>query len=240
MDLHQWQSQLASELKTRKVPPPYARRLLRELQDHIFDLQEAEMNHRTEAENTINLTERLGDPKQLAERACAAQAYPTWSGRHPWLAFVAGTPAVFLLSVAGFTLLAIGVAFLAEGQTVETNPALMQACKWAGWTIAFVPAIVASLLLCRMVSKSGRRRLWALAACSLVALLAGCVMVSCTPPQSEPGTGNLSIGFGIGGIWRIAQAIAPLLIGVIFAVMGRPTDDKTEDDLGSRPLRSAA
>ncbi len=240
MDLHQWQSQLARELRKRRVPPSHARRLLGELEDHIFDLQEAEMNQGTEAKNTINFTERLGDPEQLAEQASLAKVYPTWSGRHPWLAFVAGTPAVFLLSVAGFMLLAIGVACLAEGRTVETNPTLMQACEWAGWIIAFVPAIVASLLLCRMVSKSGRRRLWALAACSLVALLAGCLMVSCMPPQSVPGTGNLSVGFGVGGAWRIGQAIAPLLIGVIFVVMGRAAKDKTEDDLGSRPLRSAA
>ncbi len=240
MDLHQWRSQLANELKARKVPPCYARRLLGELQDHISDLQEAEMNHRTDAENTIDFSERLGDPKQLAEQAAVAKIYPTWSGRHPWLAFVVGTPAIFLLCVAGFLLLAIGMAMLLDGQTVETNPRLVQACGWASLAIAFVPASAASLLLCRMVRASGRRRLWALAACSLIAVLAGCLIVSCTPPQSEPGTGRLTVGFGIGSTWHIGQAIGPLLIGIVFLAMGRATRNDPEDDLESQTMRSAA
>lgn len=65
-------------------------------------------------------------------------------------------------------------------------------------------------------------------------------MVSCVPPQSKPGTGMLSVGFGIGGAWRIGQAVGPLLIGVVFLVMGRATRDKPEDDLESQPMRSAA
>ena len=95
------------------------------------------MNQGMEAEDTIDFAERLGDPGQLAEQASAATVYPTWAGRHPWLAFVAGTPVLFLLSVAGFVLLLAGVAALLEGQTVETSPALMQAFVWASWTIAF-------------------------------------------------------------------------------------------------------
>ena len=240
MDLHQWRSRLVSEMRVRKVPPSYARRLLGELQDHIVDLQEAEMHYGKEAENAIDYSERLGDPKRLAEQAAAAEVYPTWPGRHPWLAFVGGTPVLFLLSVAGLVLLLIGMASLVEGQTVETNPVLRQACAWASWVIAFVPGIVASLLVCRMVGASGRRRGWAMAACSLVALMAGCLMVSCTPPQSEPGTGNLSIGFGIGAAWQVGQAIAPLVIGVVFVALGRATVDQAEGELGSRPMRSAA
>ena len=207
---------------------------------HHLYLKLLEMNQGMEAEDTIDFAERLGDPVQLAEQASAATVYPTWAGRHPWLAFVAGTPVLFLLSVAGFVLLLAGVAALLEGQTVETSPALMRAFVWASWTIAFVPAIVASLLLCRMVNTSGRRRRWALAACGLVALLAGCLIVSCTPPQSQPGTGNLSLAFGIGATWQVAQAVAPLLIGVIFMALGRTGKKKTEDKLQPQPMRSAA
>lgn len=99
MDFHQWRSQLVSELQMRKVPRAYARRLLRELQDHCVDLQEVEMNYGMETENPIDVTQRLGDPKQLAEQAVAARVYPTWTGRHPWLALGVATPAIFLLSV---------------------------------------------------------------------------------------------------------------------------------------------
>lgn len=240
MDLHRWQNRLASELKARKVPPAYARRLLDELQDHILDLQEADMNQGTEAESTIDFAERLGDPKELAEQASAAHVYPTWAGRHPWLAFVAWTPVLFLLSVAAFGLLLVGVATFFEGSTVATNPSLMQVVTLGGWAVAFLPAVVASLLLCRMVGRSGRRKLWALAACVLLAFLAGSLFVSCSPPYSKPGTGNFTIGLGVGAGWQFAQAVAPLLIGVVFVALGRKGTDKTEDDAQPQLLRSAA
>jgi hypothetical protein len=149
---------------------------------------------------------------------------------------------LFLLSVAAFGLLLVGVASFFEGATVETNPNLMQAVTWAGWVVAFLPAVVASLLICRMVGRSGRRRLWALAACALLAFFAGSLFVSCTPPLSKPGTGNFTIGLGVGAGWRYAQAIAPLLVGVVFVTLGRRRKgtDKPEDDAQPQPLRSAA
>ena len=240
MDFRQWQSRLLSELQKRNVPPSYGRRLLRELQEHVLDLQEVDMNCGMEAKNAIDYSQRLGDPAQLAEQAAAAGVYPTWAGRHPWLALLVGAPVLFLLSVCGLVLLAIGMASLVEGRTVATTPGLTQVCWWAGSAIAFVPAVAVSLLLCRMVAASGRRRLWALAACSLVAVLAGGLVVSCTPPQIEPGTGRLAIGVGAGSAWQLAQAIGPLLIGVVFVAMGRLVSQRIEDDLGSRPVRSAA
>ncbi len=230
MDTSQWRSQLASELRARKLPRSYVRRFLREIHDHVLDLQEAEMNECMEAESKMDLSERLGNPKQLAEQAAATMVYRTWSGRHPWLAFLAGPPILFLLGVTACTLLMIGATSLFEGQTVSTMPALTTVCYWAGWAIAFVPPIAVSLMLCRLVFISGRRRRWALAACSVVGLLAGCLAVACIPPQAVPGTGSLSIGFGIDSTWRIDQAIAPLLIGVLFTALAAKGGGHTPKD----------
>jgi len=214
--------------------------LLGELRDHILDLQEAEMNHGKEAAEAINYSERIGDPQQLAERVVAAQVYSNWSGRHPWLAFVLGAPILFLVSVVGIAAMVVGFTTLVEGQTLETNPGLANACRFAGWTIAFVPAIVASLILCRFVRRSRRRRLWGLAACGFVALLAGCLMVNCSPPLSQPGTGNLTIGFGVGAAWRASQALMPLLIGTLFLILPRRETDPFSGDLEPQPARTAA
>ena len=219
MDWNEWQSQLASELKAQRLPRFYVRRFLREIYDHVLDLQEAEMSQCTEAEQSMDLSEKLGNPKDVAEQAAAALFYRTWAGRHPWVAFLAGPPVLFVLGVTTCTLLMVGLASFFEGQTVETMPALKSLCYWAGWVIAFVPPIAASLLLCRMVYVSGRQRAWALGACAMVALLGGCLMVACIPPQTDPGTGSLSIGFGLGSTWQFDQAIAPLLIGLIFTTL---------------------
>ena len=170
------------------------------------------MSQCTEAEQSMDFSEKLGTPKAVADQAAAALRYRTWAGRHPRLAFLAGAPVLFVLGVTVCTLLMVGLASFFEGQTVETMPALKSHCYWAGWAIAFVPPIAASLMLCRMVYVSGRQRAWALGACAMVALLAGCLMVACIPPQTIPGTGSLRIGFGLGSTWQFDQAIAPLLI----------------------------
>lgn len=227
MDTSQWRSQLASELRARKLPRSYVRRFLREIHEHVLDLQEAEMSQCMEAESKMDLSERLGTPEQLADQAAATMVYRTWPGRHPWLAFLVGPPVLFVLGVTVCTLLMIGVASLFEGQTVKTMPSLASICYWAGWITAFVPPIAVSLLLCRTVYLSGRRRRWALAACSMVALLAGCLAVACVPPQTAPGTGILSIGFGVGSTWHFDQAIAPLMIGLLFTALAAKGGEQT-------------
>lgn len=174
----------------------------------------------TEARKGIDVSERMGDPALLAEQAAAEFDYPTWAGRHPWLAFFVGAPALLMLGVAASTLLVVGLASFVDGQTVETTPALQAIGIWTGWFIAVLPAVGASLLQCYMVHASGRRPAWGFVACSLVALFAGCLMVSCIPPQITPGTGQLSVGFGIGATWNLSHAIAPLLIGAIFFALG--------------------
>ncbi len=173
--------------------------------------------------------------------------YSHWYGRYPWLAFIIGSPLLFLaLAVINCFAFYLFLSFTAEGRTVETSPLIMGTVFWASQTIAFVPAIGAALLLCWMVNRSGRRRLWALAACGIVALLASCFSVSCTLPQTEPGTGNLSLCFAASlrfwqsDFWHPSQAVAPLIIGVLFTFVGRNTPTDPNQNVATEPMRVAA
>jgi len=174
--------------------------------------------------------------------------YSHWYGRYPWLAFIIGSPLLFLaLAVINCFAFYLFLSFAAEGRTVETSPLIMQTVFWASRTIAFVPALGAALLLCWMVNRSGRRRLWALAACGIVALLASCFSVSCTLPQTEPGTGKLMVCFAASqrfwqsDFWHPSQAVAPLIIGVLFTFVGRNTPtDPDQNVADAEPMRLAA
>ena len=174
--------------------------------------------------------------------------YSHWYGRYPWLAFIIGSPLLFLaLAVINCFAFYLFLSFAAEGRTVETSPLIMQTVFWASQTIAFVPALGATLLLCWMVNRSGRRRLWALAACGIVALLASCFSVSCTLPQTEPGTGNVSLCFAASlrfwqsDFWHPSQAVAPLIIGILFTFVARNTPtDPNQNVADAEPMRVAA
>ena len=176
------------------------------------------------------------------------QKYSHWYGRCPWLAFIIGSPLLFLaLAVINCFAFYLFLSFMAEGRTVETSPVIMQTVLWASQTIAFVPAFGAALLLCCMVNRSGRRRLWALAACGIIAALASCFSVTCTLPQTEPGTGQLSVCFAAGprfwqsDFWHPSQAVAPLIIGILFTVVGRDTPTNPNQNVAKdEPGRLAA
>ena len=163
----------------------------------LLRMHTANMNDSANMNESKDATQSLQFPAQEEKptHTCTqdtSKKYSHWYGRYPWLAFIIGSPLLFLaLAVINCFAFYLFLSFAAEGRTVETSPLIMQTVFWASQTIAFVPALGAALLLCWMVNRSGRRRPWALAACGIVALLASCFSVSCTLPQTEPGTGNL-------------------------------------------------
>ena len=205
------------------------------------------MNESKDATHSLQLSAREEKPTHTCTQA-TSKKHSYWYGRHPWLAFIFGSPLLFLIFIAGNCFVFyLFLSFAAEGRTVETSPLIMQTVFWASRTIAFVPALGAALLLCWMVNRSGRRRLWALAACGIVALLASCFSVSCTLPQTEPGTGKLMVCFAASprfwqsDFWHPSQAVAPLIIGVLFAFVGRNTPtDPNQNVADAEPMRVAA
>ena len=192
-------------------------------------MQEANMNESKDATHSLQLSAREEKPTHTCTQETSIK-HSYWYGRHPWLAFIFGSPLLFLIFIAGNCFIFyLFLSFAAEGRTVETSPLIMQTVLWASQTIAFVPAIGAALLLCWMVKRSGRRRVWALAACGIIALLASCWSVSCTLPQTEPGTGKFTVCFAASlrfwesDFWYPSQAVAPLIIGLLFAFVDRST-----------------
>ena len=205
------------------------------------------MNESKDSTHSLQFSEREENPTHTCTQD-TSNKYSHWYGRYPWLAFIVGSPLLFfVLAVINCFAFYLFLSFTAEGRTVETSPVIMQTVFWASQTIAFVPALGAALLLCCMVNRSGKRRLWALAACGMIAVLASCFSVSCTLPQTEPGTGNLSLCFAASlrfwqsDFWHPSQAVAPLIIGILFTVVGRDTPtDPDQNVANTEPRRLAA
>lgn len=165
-----------------------------------------------DALSTEQISNRLGASQELAELAVHEYRRAGFVCRHPWLTFLAAPIPIFILALALHTLVIIGFASLLEGHTTETQPMLMQAFSWIGHSLAFVPAVVASLLICYWANKSDRDWRWQLTACALIAILAGMLNVACNVP-TQPGNGEFSMGFGLGwSVFHLAQFLAPLAI----------------------------
>lgn len=218
----------------------------RELWPHASICRRFTLNESKDAESSLQISEQEGNPVHLSTLDTTA-TYAHWYGRHPWFAFILGSPLLFLVCIAGncFAFF-LFLSFMAEGRTVETSPLIMQVVLWGSRTIAFVPAIGAASLLCWLVSRSGRHRLWALAACCIIALLASCFCVLCTLPQTEPGTGKFAVCFTASRylwkseFWYPSQAVAPLIIGALFTFAGRTPKGPAPNAADAEPMRVAA
>ena len=204
------------------------------------------MNESKDATHSLQLSAREEKPTHTCTQE-TSKKHSYWYGRHPWFAFIFSSPLLFLIFIAGNCFIFyLFLSFAAEGRTVETSPLIMQTVLWASQTIAFVPAIGAALLLCWMVKRSGRRRVWALAACGIIALLASCWSVSCTLPQTEPGTGKFMVCFAASprfwesDFWYPSQAVVPLVIGALFTFSGPTPKGPAPNAADAEPMRVAA
>ena len=211
----------------------------------LFRIQEADMNDSKDATHALQFPEQEEKPTHACTQDTSTK-YSHWYGRYPWLAFIVGSPFLFFAFAVVNCFVFYLFLIIAEGRTVETSPVLMQTVLWASQTIVFVPAIGAALLLCWMVNRSGRRRLWALAACGIIALLASCWSVSCTLPQTEPGTGKFmacvaaSPRFWESDFWYPSQAVVPLIIGALFTFSGPTPKGPAPNVADAEPMRVAA
>lgn len=183
------------------------------------------MNKENATENTIAPFDQQSLPARSASQSVCSTCIP-WYDKYPWLTFVLGSPLILILYFIINFLLVGGLVSLGEGYTVETNPLLMKIVFWTSQTIAYLPAIIAAMSICWLVNRSGRKRIWALAACGIISLLASLIRVRCTLPETEPGTGSLTVALVLNShVWKIglrqmSQAFPPLLIGCIYAFPG--------------------
>jgi hypothetical protein len=239
MDFHQWQQQLREALRRERVSQSYAQRFIEELTDHYQDLQEAEtMDGKPVNEEAWN--ERLGTPSELASQA-AEVPHTTWAGRHPWLGFVILAPALTAaLVVLSVVVLALMIVPFAAGKTLQTDPWLSPVMLVLGPLHVIIPALIASILICRSVDRSGRTAWWGIAGCGLIAILCAMTIVRWAAPAVTPGTGSLSVGFGFpfGVFWL--QSLVPISIGLIYAAMRLRRRRPNKNHETSPPVRAAA
>lgn len=126
----------------------------------LLRMHTANMNDSADMNESKDATQSLQFPAQEEKptHTCTqdtSKKYSHWYGRYPWLAFIIGSPLLFLaLAVINCFAFYLFLSFPAEGRTVETSPLIMQTVFWASQTIAFVPALVAALLLCWMIDRA--------------------------------------------------------------------------------------
>ena len=216
---------LGERLRRRGLPAAYVARLLGEFEDHVEDLLMQEEPMSKEA-----LTQRIGDIEELAAAAEYEYRQRTIVGRHPVLTFlIAPVPAVLVgwalfvlgsLAVFGATPLVLGSDFAVDGKPATQWPSAMitlaNVLHQAG---RFFPPALVALLFWRLASRSGLSWRWSLAACLLVALLAGAYTSEMQLPL-ETGRGRLAIGLGVSlcpTLLQWAQLAVPALIGLLSA-----------------------
>jgi hypothetical protein len=232
MSNHPWLEALRGDLMRQGLPADYVARLVQELEDHVEDLfleQENCMHTEVPEKNPSlrdGLEQRLGSREQLMDRAVAEYRQRTFTGRHPvWIFLIAPIPAAIVCWALFFPLASLvleGMAFvLGSGLGLIHEPAeeWPQAFIWAVRNLhllsAFIPPAIVILIWHRLFRHSGRTKLWGIASCLLIALIAGLYVTRLVLPTADT-KGNLQVGFGLTTsptLQQVAQFVLPLALG---------------------------
>jgi hypothetical protein len=167
---------LSEELRRRRVPRRYARRVTVELADHLAALRD-EIRRNGDAHVCAEALAqaRLGDPRELADEIADYQARRGFVRRHALVIFlVLPAPAVAAL-VAALALLGRGI-YLAAVNLLHVdpmNPALRLPTHYAFYGLANLVTPLAALALCRLAARHRLPLLLPLFACVMLSLAGG-------------------------------------------------------------------
>ena len=220
MAVRKWLDLLEQELVSADVSGAYRSRLLEEYRDHVEDIYCEERNHAMSAEAFQGqlLQKRLGHPKDVAKAVDASGVRPRFARRHPLVTYLLfPIPTLFLLWIAYFASLA-GIFQMFEGY------------RSVGWAVsiavllaeglAYIPAILLTVLIAWVATRSDTRVSWWLASSALVALISGMLAVHIQVPTT-PGTGSLNVGLAIPpSLASWPQMAIPLAITMAFVGYG--------------------
>ncbi len=220
MATRKWLDEVALALRRQGFSGAYIRRFTEELADHCEDLLQE--HDRMDANL---LVERLGLPDDLAHRAAKGLRQRTYAGRHPLVMFVAAplpTAALLLVGLCAAFLLVLSV--LPEGAANENYVPDWAELVMQGivWTMRFAPFVAGAVLFCHLARRAFCGLRWSFVACALVALLALVFMVSFTLPTNGPGSGALTLGFGLPprpAQW--IQVLPPIAVWLVYAGLDR-------------------
>jgi hypothetical protein len=216
---------LRRELFARRLPASYVKRLMEEFEDHVTHLLQEHPGM-----DAAIIARRLGTPETLADNAEREYRRRTFAGRRPiWTFVIAPIPLTALLTVGWLLadyLTCCGVELvgqLAGMESIFEPPAgpvgafRIVIYNFFGVSFCYLPAATACLLLGRSAARAGRHWIWALAACSLAALIAGCCHWLIMPITADRPSEQFAFGFGWPGLrgmfqhWR--QILIPLALG---------------------------
>lgn len=232
MSTRPWLDEVLKRLSKHALPSTYVQRLAEELSDHFLDLKEENM--KTESE----VYSRLGTPEEVADAAAITYRRRSFVGRHPTAAFLtfAVLPVgLMILSVAFMVLALIALITAAEYVGIINSegfrgnppgPFIVEILRYAFslFTI-IIPALIASIVFCKLSKWLGMGRKWMLVSCVALAITA--VFFSCNIGMSVDAETrhSLQLGFAVPGISRwlhaltglqVVQALVPLSIGCWF------------------------
>lgn len=227
MDRPLWFQQLRNALRERRIAPRYAQRFMDELWCYYLDMKENEPMNRRTSEDETALLARLGNPEILAAQAEQVQ-YNTWSGRHPWLAFLCGPVAIFLglwLAMACFSVACL--LPLIKGETRISESWSPLPCSLLAHFQMMSVTVFVSLFLCSLLHRSNRRLGWWVLSCGLISILCMTAFIQWDIYSIKPYHGSLKVFVSIPWYsmdslpWRLCNALVPTGIFLICAVLSR-------------------
>lgn len=221
MSIPPWVEQLHHELRVRGLPRATIDRLTVELLDHAQDLCEESHMDAT----SLELSNRLGSPQEIARLAQFEYRRASFVGRHPVVVFlIAPIPlAIGCLALLGVGLVGLCTAINYVGKTMgaeseSLRSAFSEVMRWAPAFFNYVPFALTAAFL-GWWGRRGGRLTWALLGCAMVAVLAALFHMNTTLTPVGKG-GSLSIGFGLSQTsLAVGQFLVPLLVGGIIMTM---------------------
>lgn len=207
MQASTWLERAQAALRAQGIPEPQQLRCLEELQDHLTDLQEAQMR----GTESPDLERVMGAPEPLAEALADTYRRERFLARHLWLAGVAftlGPPLVhWLLTISFTTLLMLGLFCL-----LQTPPGALSDSLDAAFNVLFVASsiLTAAGVTAWFCLAARRNRLsWRMSLLGSVALALGTSVLALELLESEAelwilvlATATTSLAAWYGSAWR--------------------------------------
>jgi hypothetical protein len=213
-----WLDDVVVRMAGRGLPPAYVARLTEELSDHLQDLMEENMSMESE------MVARLGRPEQVADAATVAYRQRSYLGRHPAAAFLvfAISPVVsmvLLIALGGAAVAAVGILCRHLGANMNLAPDQVAAqllCLATVLVTVVIPAVLASVLYCKLATRLCLGRKWIIVSTGVLAAICS-LCTSCVTFSNIPGKSTLTFGLGFPpGIGQLLQLLVPLAVACWF------------------------
>jgi hypothetical protein len=185
MPASKWLERAHAALREQGIPKRQQLRFMEELQDHLTDLQEANMN---DAESH-DVEQTMGSPEPLAQALAESYRRERFLVRHPLLACAAFTlgPLAFhfLLTLVLCALVMTGLFFILKTPPGELDEALETTFSWAFGAFSALAGAVVTLWFCRAARRN--RLSWRMSLLGCVALALGTPLLAADMFRSRAG-----------------------------------------------------